>query len=720
MSTTTLAAGNPGHALASAVSGNNTPFTGKTFTPYHPVAERTEKLTVEKAGSTLSFKADSKRAHLVSSFDVHFQICIRTKPVAEFQAALQAKSAELYNSTQEHTEKTRDPFWGLQNVKLVPDLARNIFQKVEMVHNTTTVSDEKRAPLDLLAAMQYENGAESDFYHQLNNGYLLGMEGHGKYGAQTIYFDELYDKRYREINPTNGDITALVPDKSFLYGITSTPLSFGRIDQRPASDPYIYTERPMDDLLRKPGSLIAVNPIGLPHRFWRYMSSPTAGQPDVPDGTGYTVFEPLISTVFPDQIMVIDKRHRNGPTFGRDSLAQKYRKDLCWEIAFRDISRRNVLITTQASGIPGHPAYIPDPDNPVAWKTEENIANIWGNREFKINVVYRLQTPWHRSPAHVFPLLNALNDPKFILTLNDPTLWVQNWKEVQHLIEKPYLVEGSWGEARMKCFDIAKPLWDRMFALNEQRSYLTHDIRTIELPQVPANVTEVSCDGNALALSLKGADWNASIKDLDKLCRMICVEVGIGKWNDDPTLRGVVPPGLDLFESVHMTVADDILNKHKTDHRYMQYFKDFQQKFKRDHNSVHEMWCMPFGIDADIDNHGGGHIDFSPIFNATKLHITFNKQKVAYYASELAPIYGKLKDADELLLTSRPSNQNALWYGNAFQNIHGSLNGAINVVRDVANDEYKYSIDDLYIRVHCFGLQVIIFQGGQLYRQKQT
>jgi hypothetical protein len=413
--------------------------------------------------------------------------------------------------------------------------------------------------------------------------------------------------------------------------------------------------------------------------------------------------------------MVIDKRHRNGPTFGRDSLAQKYRKDLCWEIAFRDINRRTGYVASSM-----HPLFDYDDDDVNSWKDEEDIAKIWGNREFKINVVYRLQTPWHRSPAHVFPLLNALNDPKFILTLNKPELWVQNWSEVSHLIEKPYLVDGSWGEARMKCFDIAKPLWDRMFALNEQRSYLTHDIRMIELPQVPANVTEVTCDGDGLSLSLKGVDWNASIKDLDKLCRMICVEVGIGKWQDDPTLRGVVPPGLDLFESVHMTVANDILNKHTTDHRMMQYFKDFQEKFKRDHNSVHEMWCMPFGIDADVDNHGGGHIDFAPIFNATKLHIMFNKQKVAYYASELAPIYGKLKDTDELLVTSRPSNQNALWYGNAFQNIHGSLNGAINVVRDVANNQFKYSVDDLYIRVHCFGLQVIIFQGGQLYRQKQT
>jgi len=632
-------------SLKAAVAGSNTVVgTGKSFIPYGPVSEKTEKLDVLPTGqikTEMRIKINSKTAHLLSAIDIEYDFKIKLKSKTDFKAALDAKNTAATAST----FSKLDPFFGLANIKLNPNPARANVDYWVLKHNTTEAIKMEKQSLDVQGDMQYSD-AEIEFNHGLENGYVVEFEAEGVLGAQQYYYDELWGERA----PNATD--------------PQTTLRFGRFSSRRATEKYRHTGATTVD------------------------NSPTR--------------QPLAGKAFPSQIAQLKARHQ-GVILEDSDLARKYRQNFYHEICLRDLSRQKVV---QTGAYPQDAGY--DVRTSGNGKDTEDIANIWGGKEYTFRLTHRLQTPWHRHAAHAFPVLNCMNDPEFIITMLPSTQWIQNWAEVAHLIDDITIDNAA---CQVKYYDIPRPLWDSMFPVSQQKSYFMSDIRksTHELAQL--TFTGSGNWDTREHVKQHTQTKKISLTEHDKLIRMFVVEVQPQAWT---THKEKAPslPTIDYFSEMWVEVSNTILEKYSKG--WQQAWKDHYTHFARDKNSVRERWVLTLGVDGDIDNVGGGSIDFAPIFNNAKIGYTLNTGKVERYAThpDLRPIYANVATVDDGPVSD--------FYGNWCTDGLGSIFGAIGKRdTDPGQTSFTYDVTPL-ITVQAVGVSALVFQNGQASIHQQT
>lgn len=628
-------------SLKAAVAGSNTVVgTGKSFIPYGPVSEKTEKLDVLPTGqikTEMRIKINSKTAHLLSAIDIEYDFKIKFKSKVDFQAALTAKMAAAtgYAAT--------DPFYGLANVKLNPNPARSMVDNWVLKHNTTEAIKMDKQSLDVQGDMQYSD-AEIEFNHGLENGYIVEFAAEGVLGAQQYYYDELWGER--AINADD----------------PQTLSRYGRYTSRRASANYKHT------------GAVTINTVA--------------------------VREPLSGRAFPTQFAQLKARHQ-GVILEDSDLARKYRQNFYHEICLRDISRQQVVQT--AVTYPAAASYSVTATNA---KTAQDIANIWGGKEYTFRLTHRLQTPWHRHAAHAFPVLNCMNDPEFIITMLPWQQWIQNWSEVGHLLEEPTITNAA---CQVKYYDIPRPLWDSMFPVSQQKSYFMSDIRksTHELAQL--TFTGSGNWDTTEHIKQHTQTKKISLTEHDKLIRMFVVEVQPQVWTTNKEKAPSLPT-IDYFEEMWVEVSNTVLQKYPTS--WVQAWKDNYSHFARDKNSVRERWVLTLGVDGDIDNVGGGSIDFAPIFNNSKIGYTLNTGKIERYAThpDLRSIYANVTAA--AVATTE-------FYGNWCTDGLGSIFGAIGKTDTAGQASFTYDVTP-QITVQAVGVSALVFQNGQASIHQQT
>ena len=128
--------------LKTVVSGNNTPFTGKSFTAYHPVSQNWRdsyaKTPVSSTKPTrVQFEIPSTLGHLVDK--IHGKWNFRV-------VVSKAKMLAYLSNDSPDTPGER-----VQNIKLLPNQARNMLDQWTILHNSTEAEVKKSWQLERMA-----------------------------------------------------------------------------------------------------------------------------------------------------------------------------------------------------------------------------------------------------------------------------------------------------------------------------------------------------------------------------------------------------------------------------------------------------------------------------------------------------------------------------------------------------------------------------------------
>ena len=675
-----MSAGDPSSLmLQSMLSGQNLPVgTGaKKFVPLVTVSERWERMDCnpsDQVKNELKIKPTTTTAMLGGALDVSFEFVIELKSRADFQAALDAKK----DAAPPSTFARLDPFWGLSNIKLNPNPARSMIQQWVLRHNTTEVIKSEGHALALDADLQYDED-EQELIHGLENGYCMDFVTEGKLGACQVYWDESYVRKPGQRNPR-------------------TNLRFGKWRRRPVTA--------------------------------KYLNDYELGGASIPGFGIETVMQPLAGRAWPTQLEQIRARHQ-GIDLTDAELVHKYRQNFYTEICLRDLNRADVdqdstaevpianngLSNDEISGLhaPGIPFRRTD-GNKYVLKTTSDIAQIYGGKKLRFKLTYRVQTPWHRHAAHAHPQLNLVNDPEFIFTLHDWKRWIQNWGECGHLIQS-LTIENP--EAKAKLYDVPKNIWDAYFPVTQQRSYFLNDIRQTHHDREAISFHGTG-DPDEEHTPQHTQNHYVKINEHDKLCRMLVVEAEPLVWSTTPTEAPALPT-IDLIEKLWLEIGADILGKVPTD--WLSRYKDEFAHFTRDRSSVRECWFKGLGFDNDVENFGGGAIDFSTIYNNTRIGYNLSTARIERYATDLAlrPLYVNKPDTQGALETNQYAGVTGALtgYGNWHQDGMGSLFGCINAVLNPDSKSYTYTVA-VRFNISALGVKAVIHDSGQLYPHQQT
>jgi hypothetical protein len=662
-----MSAGDPSSLmLQSMLSGQNLPVgTGaKKFVPLVTVSERWERMDCnpsDQVKNELKIKPTTTTAMLGGALDVGFEFVIELKSRADFQAALDAKMNEATAGTFART----DAFFGLSNIKLNPNPARSMIQQWVLRHNTTEVIKSEGHALALDADLQYDED-EQELIHGLENGYCMDFVTEGKLGACQVYWDEGFARKPGQTNPRTG-------------------LRFGKWRRRPVTSPYINNgiinlEGPAQENLQ----------------------------------------QPLTGTAWPTQLEQIRARHQ-GIDLTDAELVQKYRQNFYTEICLRDLSRGDydqgfpgevpiANVPIDRGGLSTIP-YRKGTQGTIIQKSTSDIAQIYGGKKLRFKLTYRVQTPWHRHAAHAHPQLNLVNDPEFIFTLHDWKRWIQNWGECGHLIHS-LTIENP--EAKAKLYDVPKAIWDAYFPVTQQRSYFLNDIRQTHHDREAISFHGTG-DPDEEHTPQHTQNHYVKINEHDKLCRMLVVEAEPLVWSTTPTEAPALPT-IDLIDKLWLEIGADILGKVPTD--WLSRYKDEFAHFTRDRSSVRECWFKGLGFDNDVENFGGGAIDFSTIYNNTRIGYNLSTARIERYATDpaLRPLY---VNEGTTLQNMYIDNNSYTGYGNWCQDGMGSLFGCINAVLNPDSKSYTYTVA-VRFNISALGVKAVIHDSGQLYPHQQT
>ena len=166
--------------LKTVVSGNNTPFTGKSFTPYHPISQNwrdsyAKTPVTSTKPSRVQFEVTSTLGHMVDK--VHgkwtFRVNINKAKLTSYLAG----------------DSPDAPHERIQNVKLLPNQARNMLDQFTILHNSTEAEVKKSWQLERMARELF-SPEETDYQHTLTNGYWTGTPKRNQNGgSRYIYWN---------------------------------------------------------------------------------------------------------------------------------------------------------------------------------------------------------------------------------------------------------------------------------------------------------------------------------------------------------------------------------------------------------------------------------------------------------------------------------------------------------------------------------------------------
>ena len=167
--------------LKTVVSGNNTPFTGKHFTAFHPVSQNwrdsyPKTAVTSTKPSRVQYEVASTLGHLVDKIHAKwtFRVTVnKAKMLAHLSVPVDSPDA---------------PGERLQNIKLLPNQARNMLDQWTILHNSTEAEVKKSWQLERMAREMF-TPEETEHQHMLTNGYWTGSSKRNQHGgARYIYW----------------------------------------------------------------------------------------------------------------------------------------------------------------------------------------------------------------------------------------------------------------------------------------------------------------------------------------------------------------------------------------------------------------------------------------------------------------------------------------------------------------------------------------------------
>ena len=184
-----------------------------------------------------------------------------------------------------------------------------------------------------------------------------------------------------------------------------------------------------------------------------------------------------------------------------EHLFENFRPEFCHEIGLKDLPSE-VLSQTNAG-------------NSIA-NGLEKIRNEGG---WVFDQWFEVPHPWHYNTSDAFPILNLVNDMDVIFHLRPWQQWIQNWDQVQKLVD--ISMEPGKVDMLINYYDIPKQIWDDQFPLNRQMNHYAPDYQehleefTVDVP-VP-DTTDI----NAHTYGWKGAgvEHTVNINTIDRVAR---------------------------------------------------------------------------------------------------------------------------------------------------------------------------------------------------------
>lgn len=261
-----------------------------------------------------------------------------------------------------------DPFWGLENIEMLPNSARNMIDQWLMRHNQADVDYKDNRSLNILGMDQYYS-EEAKYYATLMNGReknKLHWKGVG--GPKYIFFDE-QRQRWAQRNHNFTSTSKYTDGTTLIY----------------------HGENPAVNIAPGEGMDYRVNRPLVRQLAWR-----------TTDNDDKEVYKRYYS----DFYTIIALRDLARVRYNRTDVS--------------DANKKGKVFADPTSNPVGLPVY----------KTAEEIADILGDQKLVFPMEYVIQSVYHRKMGDAVDILNFVNNPEFEVTFKNYEYWIQNWPEV--------------------------------------------------------------------------------------------------------------------------------------------------------------------------------------------------------------------------------------------------------------------------------------------------
>jgi len=561
-----------------------------------------------------------------------------------------ALHALLDNKSDDLNGATRDLSKLLENVKLHPDGLLGCIDNVEMQHNSIVFQRLKRENMRLLRREQY-NKDDHELQQRLVNGTM---------------------PKYHALIPVRSDGKE-APDASQEDDWFGSASDF-RIESINHSELKEY-------LNATPNSTTIGNGRGYGGMWDNSTTDPLVTLHD-----GRTNDKNL-TRKYRTQLQQLKQRV---PDESDQHLFENFRPEFCHEIGLKDLPSEILTPTNAGSAI------------------ANALENIRTNGGWVFDQWFEVPHPWHYNTSDAFPILNLVNDMDVIFHLRLWQQWIQNWDQVQKLVD--ITMEPGKVDMLINYYDIPKQIWDDQFPLNRQMNHYAPDYQEhLEEFTVDVPVPDPSDVINAHTYGWKGAGvkHTVNINTIDRVARygMLRIQGAEAVRNSTFALDF---NSHDVLTKAWLEVANEkLLTKIETDVDKTKKYIERSQHFKELKNFVPgEVYFFPLGLDCDVHNPGGGVVNIRPFYNNFKLKMLFDPIKIHnLYNSGLDHVSAGESGSALTTGTTAATGQTSL-YQTPMQSYKG-------FITKVGN---KYRVN-VRASVNFLVLDLVTYQQGQLYKQ---
>ena len=611
---------------------------------------------------------------------------------AKENPGITSKAAGETNDALYQTPDGKDPFWGLENIRFLPNMFRNIIDEWIMRHNGAEVDHKDTRQLNLMGMDQYFK-EEAKYYSVLMNGREESKLKHDGVGGPTyIYYDELKQRWAQKNHNAKSKVTTLVKEEH-------------------PYNPAVHTKvgEPMD---------VRVYPPQLDELAEKSI-----------DKDVHSVYDQYYSDLY--TVIAL-----------RDLARQRMtRKSTAANGAQQALTKGKPVYYGAGAGLTTNDAKTGGVENDPFMKTIDDLVDILGGEKFVFPMEYVLQTVFHRHMKDAIDILNFVNNPEFEITFTHFNHWIQNYSEVGPFVD--LRLENF--EVVTRYHDVTRSVWDREFHGRGQ-----HTRPLIDFQWHHNNFTaKFTAGGDPTAKDVQGKTIVHKIwpQNLDNIVRMVYILIQSREHFDKLNYNNIAHKYYDILDAVEWKINGEVFGKKTMTDVDQKVRTNFHYTKKKSHSVVRDQtWVHNMSFDMDMNNYKGGTINMLPIANNNEWCLTFSIPKlIALYNSQYAEAaYMSLADI-EAIRASIPATSsvggaaNVSWMndvaldadakgfqdpgsgdhvvkGSMFRTSVGSPQGGIKRTKvanfDHTNPQYDYEVN-LFIALQCYVPNIYMQQEGQ-------
>ena len=660
-------------------SGQNTPFWGAVFTGLHEVGFNRRRL--DPVGTTqgthtqtqIDFKINTTLGHLLNKIYMEFDMQV-TIDLKKVRAAIHAASP----NAQDETETTKWQKGNLAkclrevyNIKLLRNQAWGMLDHIDFEHNTQKIQT--------MAAERHMKMWESDGYTKEDRK-LLSWQGNGHgWPRYTFWTPDFPNGNIGSISATNQHDkpqgTAVNPD--------------GTISGRT----YVHSS--------KYGNSFVPSGPAWQDAYTDQYYGVTPGGTEVTEGVKVGGFHHLHGALSREKSQFQQLADHMPYHQDAASMTENYISEFYNEIGLKDIpyyARQSKKALMQYFGAEFTGA------NYSTYNEATGTASV----TVTYPLICEVPHAFHYKLSDAFPCLNCVNNPDMKFTFKDPKQWIQNNVEVANYVTCTH----SNHKLLLEYYDIPKAHWDTQFPMERQINYPVHDYQEyVGHEQITWNDTDPY---HMTTITVQGIDRNV---------RYLTVFFQ-DRAQQNNQHRNLKHEHLtDCIMNCWVEVnGERLLTKINTEtHSLQVHNREFQfGKEGKAFNGFRPGFqiYLPFAIDCDWFNHGGGHIHTGPFHNNLKVLVQWDNRKIAALYKKMDPVYSRYYNthathdtldkllADDLVNTTQDGARLANKYDS-----HG-FGSSYGMLQKTANG---YTMD-CQIHVRALILDMITFDHGQFYK----